>query len=203
MKMGRPREFCVDKALDAALEVFWRKGFEGASLTDLTEAMGINRPSLYGAFGNKEELFRKALDRYVSEKVAYLSEALAAPDAYGVAERLLTGAAAMMTDPSHPVGCLAVKGMATCSDHTGAVREELDKVKANYEGAMIKRLTEARDAGQLPAEADLDCLMRYLTTIVQGMAIQASNGATCADLRLVAETALKAWPAKKAEPTSA
>lgn len=203
MKMGRPREFCVDKALDAALEVFWRKGFEGASLTDLTEAMGINRPSLYGAFGNKEELFRKALDRYVSEKVKYLSEALAAPDAFGFAERMLMGAAAMMTDPSHPVGCLAIKGMATCSDHTGVVREELDKVKANYESGMLGRLTELRDQGQLPADSDLQGLMRYLTTVVQGMAIQASNGASCAELRQVGQTALKAWPAKKVIPASA
>ena len=203
MKMGRPREFCVDKALDAALEVFWLKGFEGASLTDLTEAMGINRPSLYGAFGNKDELFRKALDRYVSEKVKYLSEALAAPDAYGLAERMLMGAAAMMTDPNHPVGCLAVKGMATCSDQTGVVREELDKVKANYETAMLRRLTELRDQGQFPADTDLEGLMRYLTTIVQGMAIQASNGATCAELRQVGETALKAWPAQRPEAPTA
>jgi AcrR family transcriptional regulator len=203
MKMGRPREFCVDKALDAALEVFWRKGFEAASLTDLTDAMGINRPSLYGAFGNKEELFRKALDRYVSEKVKYLSEALAAPDAYGFAERMLMGAAAMMTDPSHPVGCLAIKGMATCSDHTGVVREELDKVKTNYEAAMLGRLTALRDAGEFPADTDLQGLMRYLTTVVQGMAIQASNGASCADLRQVGQTALKAWPAKKGVPASA
>lgn len=203
MKMGRPREFCVDKALDAALEVFWRKGFEGASLTDLTEAMGINRPSLYGAFGNKDELFRKALDRYVSEKVKYLSEALAAPDAYGLAERMLMGAAAMMTDPKHPVGCLAVKGMATCSDQTGVVREELDKVKANYETAMLGRLTELRDQGQFSPDTDLEGLMRYLTTVVQGMAIQASNGATCAQLCQVGQTALQAWPAKQGAPASA
>jgi len=203
MKMGRPREFCVDKALDAALEVFWLKGFEGASLTDLTEAMGINRPSLYGAFGNKEELFRKALDRYVAEKVKYLGEALTAPDAYGLAERMLMGAATMMTDPSHPVGCLAIKGMATCSNHTGVVREELDKVKNTFESAMIARLGELRDRGQLPADADLDGLMRYLATIVQGMAIQASNGATCAELRQVGETALKAWPAQRPEAPTA
>lgn len=196
MAIGRPRAFCAETALDAALEVFWRKGFDGASLTDLTEAMGINRPSLYGAFGNKEELFRKALDRYVTVKVAYIRHALAAESAYEVAERLLTGAAEMMTDPSHPVGCLAVKGMATCSQEGGPVREELDKVREEYETAMRERIARARADGELPPNADPDDLMRYLTTVVQGMAIQASTGATVADLHRVAETALKAWPAR-------
>ncbi|WP_337997426.1 TetR/AcrR family transcriptional regulator [Oleispirillum naphthae] len=196
--MGRPRAFCVEKALDAALEVFWRKGFDGASLTDLTQAMGINRPSLYAAFGNKEDLFRKALDRYVNVKVAYLSEALAAPNAYGLAEKLLMGAAAMMTDPTHPVGCLAVKGLATCTEQSASVKGELEKIRIDYEDAMLKRLAAARDAGQIPADADLPSLMRYLTTVVQGMAIQASSGAGRAELEAVARTALIAWPAKPA-----
>lgn len=197
MAIGRPRAFCAEKALDAALEVFWRKGFDGASLTDLTEAMGINRPSLYGAFGNKEELFRKALDRYVTVKLAYIRYALAAPSAYELAERLLTGAAEMMTDPSHPVGCLAVKGIATCSPDDGPVREKLDTIRDEYETAMRERIARAKAAGELPADADPDDLMRYLTTVAQGMAIQASMGATAADLRRVAETALKAWPVRQ------
>lgn len=197
MPVGRPRAFCAEKALDAALEVFWRKGFDGASLTDLTEAMGINRPSLYGTFGNKEELFRKALDRYVTEKISYIRHALAAPSAYEIAERLLMGAAQMMTDPSHPVGCLAVKGMAACSETEGPVREEIDKIKAEYETAMRGRIERAKTEGELPPDADPEDLMRYLTTIVQGMAIQASTGASIDDLRRVAATALKAWPAKR------
>src|ERR1700759_424078 len=89
---GRPREFDLDQALAAALRVFWAKGYEGASLTDLTEAMGITRPSLYAAFGNKEALFRKALDLYERDKLAYVANALAAPTARGVAERMLGGA---------------------------------------------------------------------------------------------------------------
>jgi len=198
MAMGRPRAFCVEKALDAALEVFWRKGFDGASLTDLTQAMGINRPSLYATFGNKEDLFRKALDRYVNVKVAYLSEALAAPDAYSLAEKLLMGAAAMMTDPTHPVGCLAVKGLATCTEQSASVKAEIEKIRIDYEDAMLKRLAAARDAGQIPADADLTSLMRYLSTVVQGMAIQASSGASRAELEDVARTALVAWPAKPA-----
>src|SRR5213082_3312703 len=89
---GRPREFDIDEALAAALRVFWSKGYEGASLTDLTEAMGITRPSLYAAFGNKESLFRKALDLYEREKLAYMDEALKQPNARAVARHLLEGA---------------------------------------------------------------------------------------------------------------
>ena len=99
---GRPREFDADEVLDRALEVFWRKGYEGASLSELTEAMGINRPSLYAAFGNKEELFRKALDRYADGPAAYTREALNAPTARGVLERLLHGAAEALTHPDYP-----------------------------------------------------------------------------------------------------
>src|SRR5947208_1983555 len=96
---GRPREFNVDEALAAALRVFWTKGYEGASLTDLTDAMGITRPSLYAAFGNKESLFHKALDLYEREKLAYVGEALAEPTARRVAEVLLRGAVVNATSP--------------------------------------------------------------------------------------------------------
>ena len=94
---GRPREFCVDAALAAALRVFWSKGYEGASMADLTDAMGITKPSLYAAFGNKEALFNKALDLYEREKLDYMREALEAPTARGVAERLMRGALEMQT----------------------------------------------------------------------------------------------------------
>src|SRR5947207_11547368 len=102
IRRGRPRAFDTDAALDAALAVFWRKGYEGASLTDLTAAMGINRPSLYAAFGSKEDLFRKALDRYAEGPAAYVREALEEPTARAVAERLLRGAAELLTNPRNP-----------------------------------------------------------------------------------------------------
>ncbi len=103
-RMGRPRSFETDKALDRALQVFWRKGYEGASLSDLTKAMGINRPSLYAAFGDKEALFRKALDRYTDGPAAYVREALHQPTARAVAERLLRGAADLLTETSSTFG---------------------------------------------------------------------------------------------------
>src|SRR3981189_352428 len=116
MAMGRPREFDVDKALELALQVFWRKGYEGASMADLTETMGITRPSLYSAFGNKEELFRKALDRYVDGPGGYFQVALAKPTMRAVVEHLLYESADAVTDPNHPPGCLAVQGALSCGD---------------------------------------------------------------------------------------
>lgn len=198
MAMGRPRAFCPDTALNRALEVFWRKGYEGASLTDLTEAMGINRPSLYATFGNKEDLFRKALDRYVTEKVAFAREALDAPTARGVAERLLLGAADMLTDPGHPVGCLAVRGALTCGEEAESVRREIAGIRTEYDTKLCERLERACREGDLPAGTNPKALARFITTLVQGMALQAANGATRDDLRLVAETALGVWPQERA-----
>src|ERR1044072_4956944 len=108
MAMGRPREFDVDKALGLALQVFWSKGYEGASMADLTEAMGITKPSLYAAFGNKEQLFHKALDLYEAEKLAYTREALKEPTARKVVERFMRGAIEMTMSSCDPKGCLGV-----------------------------------------------------------------------------------------------
>jgi AcrR family transcriptional regulator len=180
LQKGRPREFDCDEALDRALEVFWRKGYEGASLAELTEAMGINRPSLYAAFGNKEALFRRALDRYADGPAAYTREALNAPTARKVAERLLLGAADALTDPCHPPGCLGVMGALTC----GEAAEKLLKL----------RLERAKSEGDLPAETNCADLARLVMTITQGMSVQAAGGASRKDLRKVAEMSLLAWP---------
>src|SRR6185503_20786167 len=130
---GRPREFCVEEALAAALRVFWSKGYEGASLPDLTEAMGISRPSLYAAFGNKEALFCKALDRYTEGPGSYIREALSKSDARDVFESLLRGAADSLTHPRHPRGCLMVHGALTCADACESVRKELTVRRADGE----------------------------------------------------------------------
>ncbi|MGH8592067.1 MAG: TetR/AcrR family transcriptional regulator, partial [Gammaproteobacteria bacterium] len=141
--IGRPRAFDVDKALDRALQVFWRKGYEGTSLPDLTEAMGINRPSLYAAFGNKEALFRKALDRYADGPAAYFREALEAPTARAVVERLLLGAVDLLTDPRHPPGCLVVQGALSCGEAAEPIRQELVSRRKAGEAAIRRRFERA------------------------------------------------------------
>ena len=194
MPKGRPREFDVDQALDRALRVFWRRGYEGATLPDLTEAMGINRPSLYAAFGSKEELFRKALDRYAEGPAACVRQALNEPTARAVAERLLDGAIDLVTDRRNPRGCLMVQGALACGETAESVRRELVARRVAGEVAVRQRFERARADGDLPAEADPADLARYVVTVMRGMAVQAAGGASREDLRRVAAMALRAWP---------
>lgn len=194
VQRGRPREFDTDQALDRALQVFWRKGYEGASMSELTEAMGINRPSLYAAFGNKEALFRKALDRYAEGPAAYTYKALEEPTALGVVERLLREAADALTGPDNPHGCLGVHGALTCGDAAQSIRDELCQRRARWEEALQKRLERAEREGDLPADANCADLAQFVATVTQGMAVQAAGGATRKQLRKVAQLALQSWP---------
>ncbi|MCZ7648064.1 MAG: TetR/AcrR family transcriptional regulator [Planctomycetota bacterium] len=193
--MGRPRAFDAERALDRALDVFWRKGFEGASLPDLTRAMGINRPSLYAAFGNKEELFRKVLERYVDGPAHYVREAYAAPTAREVAQRLLFGAAELLTAPGRPRGCLVVQGALACGQEADGVRKELEARRAQSELELRRRFERARVERDLPAGADPARLSQYVWTVIWGMAVKAAGGGTRDELRAVAEVALQAFPA--------
>ena len=194
MPKGRPREFDVEKALDRALKVFWRKGYEGASLPELTRAMGINRPSLYAAFGNKEALFRRVLDRYAAGPAAHVREALAEPTARAVAERVLEGSVELLTGPRGPRGCLLVHGALACGEAAESVRRELAARRAAGEAAIRQRFERARAEGDLPAGACAADLARYLATVIHGMAVEAAGGASREELRRVAELALRAWP---------
>jgi AcrR family transcriptional regulator len=192
--MGRQREFDVDQALCMALKVFWQKGFEGTSLTDLTQAMGITRPSLYAAFGNKEELFRKALDRYQASYMGFVVEALQAPTVREVVERLLFGYADVLTDGSHPPGCFGTNGALACSADAEPIRQELVARRAAQLEALRRRFDAARAAGDLPEDADPCDLAQYLFTVALGMAVQATSGADRATLHRVVATALCAFP---------
>ncbi len=193
--IGRPRAFDMDQALDRALDVFWRKGYEGASLCDLTLAMGINPPSLYAAFGNKEGLFRKALDRYTERHEGFLREALARPKARDGIAALLSKMADALTDKSNPPGCLLVQGIAGAGDHAKCIRNQLSARRAANEKTIRERLKRAKAEGELPANADPAALARFVATVTQGMAVQAAGGASRAELRRVADTAMAAWPA--------
>jgi AcrR family transcriptional regulator len=195
MAAGRPRAFDRDEVLDKALEVFWRQGYEASSIADLTKAMGINPPSLYAAFGNKESLFRQALDRYVEKGWVRVREALAEPTARAAIDKLLRGGAERITDPTCPHSCMLVTGALACSEEADEVRDEVAKRRAMLEDAVRERLQRARAEGDLPDSADPAALARYVTTIAHGMSVQAAGGATRKDLMQVVDTALTAFPA--------
>ncbi len=184
----------MEAALDRALEIFWRKGYEGATLPDLTKAMGINRPSLYAAFGNKEALFRKAIDRYLEGPACHISEALKESTARAVVERLLHGSINLITDSKNPRGCFMVQSALACGDSTDRVRLELTKRRALGEAALCQRFERAIADGDLPTDADATDLARYVMTLSHGMAVQAVSGATRDELTKVAAMAMRSWP---------
>ncbi len=193
---GRPREFCVDQALAAALRVFWTKGYEGASLTDLTEAMGITKPSLYAAFGNKEALFHKALDLYEAEKLEYMRKALEQPTARAVVEHLLRGAIDAQMSSCDPKGCLGVISMSACGAEAESIKADVMQRRASSQAALVERFEQAKRDGDLPEHVDIAGLTGYLFAIFQGMAVQAGSGATRADLERVVATSLMMWPGR-------
>ena len=191
---GRPREFCVDQALSQALGVFWAKGYEGASMADLTEAMGITKPSLYAAFGNKEALFHKALELYEAEKLAYTREALQQPTARAVAEYFMRGAIDAQTSKCDPKGCLGVISATACGAEAESIKADVIARRASSQAALVERFREAKRDGDLPAHVDPEALTFYLYAILQGMAVQAGSGATRVELERVVETSLMMWP---------
>lgn len=193
---GRPREFCVETALAAALQVFWRKGYEGASLSDLTEAMGISRPSLYACFGNKEALFKKALDLYEREKLAYIGEALAKPTARAVAEHLLNNALQMQASVCDPKGCMGVVNAMQCGDQAMGIREAVFERGAAANAALIARFQRAKEEGDLPESASPEGLARLVYAVSSGIAMQASMGVPAEGLKALVDTALSCWPTR-------
>jgi AcrR family transcriptional regulator len=191
---GRPRAFDVDEALEKALDLFRRQGYEGTSLTDLTTAMGINRPSLYAAFGNKEELFRHALESYWAGACSTLEELINEPVARTAVEKML-GYGATAAEGDRRQSCLLVGGALTCSQESAAIKEELSVRRAAQEAILRERLERAKLEGELPPESDPADLARYFSTIMNGFSVQAVGGAKVEDLRKVVELAMKVWPA--------
>jgi AcrR family transcriptional regulator len=197
MPAGRPRSFDASEALDRAMELFWERGYEGTSLADLTEAMGINRPSLYAAFGNKESLFRQALVRYVTGPGGHLQQALDAPTSREVVERIWFGSSAMVSQPERPRGCLLVQGVLACGSAAEPLRLEVARLRAAGETLIEKRLKRAVAEGDLPPDANPADLARLVATVNYGLAIQAASGVPAKALRRVAQLALAAWPTAK------
>jgi len=193
--MGRPREFDTDAALEKAMRLFWAKGYEGTSVADLTETLGIGKPSLYAAFGDKQSLFRAALERYAAGPASYVAAALAKPTAREVAEHLLRGAADLQTSSSNPGGCLTVNGAIACGDEAEPVRQALNAHRTGGVALLRSRFGQAKAQHDLPKDSDPAALARYLAAVVYGMAVLASGGASRKELQQVIRTAMKAWPA--------
>ncbi|WP_431873702.1 TetR/AcrR family transcriptional regulator [Amycolatopsis sacchari] len=192
--IGRPRGFDEDEALERAMVVFWRQGYEGASLTDLTDAMGIARTSMYAAFGNKEELFHKVLRRYAEGPAAYVGQALEEPTAREVVATFLTGSVRATTQPGFPHGCLAVQGALAAGDLGRPARDTLIAWRDEVCARLRDRFQQAVDGGELPTGTDPAVLARYVMTVAHGIAVQAAGGAERAELEQVADLALRNWP---------
>jgi AcrR family transcriptional regulator len=193
-KMGRPRGFAEDAALEAAMRVFWEKGYEGATLADLTEAMGINRSSLYASFGDKDAVFRMAIARYAEGPAAYLKKALQEPTARAVVEALLRGALKLLTNPSHPRGCLSVQGALACGSDAEPVKQAMIEWRKQGESGIQKRLQRARAEGDLAKDANPGDLARYVSTVLTGLGVQAANGSSRAEMARVVDLALRSMP---------
>ena len=193
MSRGRPRAFDIDEALEKALCVFWQKGYEGTSLQDLTEAMGINRPSLYAAFGNKEELFRKALKRYIAQNEACFRNVMDGPDLRASMEQVLTYTADMSSKGNDSRGCLLL-GSLTCGESAEPIKQELAAQRAESEAWLSNRFKRAKAAGDLPADTDAPALARFYSAVLQGMSVQAASGASKKALKGIITQAMRAWP---------
>jgi AcrR family transcriptional regulator len=194
--MGRPREFDTEKALDKALDVFWRNGYEGASISELTQAMGISPPSLYAAFGNKEKLFRSALDRYAEVRQQLWTELMKEPTARGMMERLFERVIEFYAAEGNPNCCMLVKGTMTSGDCGQMIADHMSAKRAESEAMLVNRFIKAKAEGELPDDIEPAELAGYYMTVLDGMSVRAAAGAGRDELRKVAGLAMRGWPGR-------
>ena len=188
-KMGRPRGFDENVALEAAMKVFWEKSYEGATLSDLTKAMGINRSSMYAAFGDKEELFALTVGRYRDGPMAYIRQALERPTVRGVIEGLLYGTVEFLKTPGNPHGCLSIQGALACGTDADPVKQAMIEWRKKGEAVIKRRLARAHKDGDLrgnPAD-----VMRYISTVMTGLSVQAVNGASEPEMKRIADMTIE------------
>ena len=201
---GRPREFDRDEALERALRLFWSRGYEATSISDLTQAMDITPPSLYGAFGDKKRLFLEAVERYEQDAGCFARKALTnEPTAELAIRRLLLDAAKSFTDPKNPKGCLIVLGATNCAIESTDIFEALAKRRCTAEKAVRARIATGQKAGELSDNADVDALTGMVTATLYGLAIKARDGAPRARLRTIVEQLMMMWPRREADETDA
>jgi AcrR family transcriptional regulator len=198
---GRPRSFDRDEALRRAMDLFWRNGFQGTSMGDLTEAMGIGSPSLYAAFGSKEALYREAMALYEACDGKELAQAVAeAPTARAAIEAFLMRSVAMFTRPGKPAGCMIVLAVVHAAGASEALRADLRGVRERAIASFAERLRKAVESGELPAATDTEMIASFYVTVQQGISLRARDGATRAELEAIAQAAMVAWSGLVLEP---
>jgi AcrR family transcriptional regulator len=190
-KTGRPISFDKDAALEAAMLLFWERGYEGTSMADLTQAMGLNPSSIYAAFGDKHALFSLAVKRYVEIRAQSATKALEEPTLEKFIQALFDNTVAFLSMPGHPPTCMTLSGAVGCSLDATPARDLLKRIRRQNEVALRQRLIKARKSGELPKGVDVDDYTRYLSTIIAGLSIQAANGSTKAELKRTAQMALR------------
>jgi AcrR family transcriptional regulator len=196
---GRPRAFDRDDALERAMRLFWSRGYEATSVSDLTEAMGITPPSLYGAFGDKKQLFLEAVDRYQDGPGRFAQRALSEePTAERAIRRLLMDAIASFSDPRQPKGCMVVLAATNCTVESSDVLSGLADRRRAAERAIRDRIAAGRAAGELPTGADIDALAGMVVATLFGLSIKARDGASRAGLRKIVEQTMRTWPRPEA-----
>lgn len=193
--MARPREFDEDQVLDAAMRTFWHRGYEGATLTELVEATGLEKSSLYKAFGSKEGLFRRAAERYERDYLRFREDALAEPTPRRIVERLLNGMVQLHAGGETPPGCLETNAALACSEEAEAIRSELARNRDAFARRLKQRFDAVKRAGSLPPGMTSESAAFLVCALIQGMAVQAKSGASQQHLRRVAQAALLGWPA--------
>ncbi|MES5048196.1 TetR/AcrR family transcriptional regulator [Rhizobium nepotum] len=191
---GRPRQFDVDQALTAAMRVFWEHGYTGASISTLLKAMGLNRASLYAAFGDKEALFHRVMDLYEREKTAYMMDALDQPTARAVAERLFRGTLALQTDSANPKGSMGIVHSVSHAPGDEAIRTFVMERSNFWREKLIGRMTEAQRKGDFPSSIDAKSLALSLKAASDGLLVAAGTGASEAELSGIVSMFLDMWP---------
>ena len=190
-KTGRPISFDKDAALEAAMLLFWERGFEGTSMADLTQAMGLNPSSIYAAFGDKHALFSLAVQRYMDSQAQYATKALEEPTLERVIRALFENTVAFLTMPGHPPTCMTLAGAMGCSADATPARDLMTEIRKQNEVAMRERFLQARKSVELSKDINVDDYTRYLSSILAGLSIQAANGSTKAQLKRTSQMALR------------
>jgi AcrR family transcriptional regulator len=190
-KTGRPVSFDRDAALEAAMLLFWERGFQGTSMADLTQAMGLNPSSIYAAFGNKHALFQLAVKRYMDSRAQYAKKALEQPTLKKVVYALFDGTVAFLTTTGHPPTCMTLAGAIGCGVEATRARDLLTEIRKQNQAAIKERLLKARKSGELSKRINVDDYARYLSSILAGLSVQAANGSTKAELKRTAQMALR------------